>query len=122
MLPQNTPTWITQGNSNKMLIDRALGNLGFVCCTLPTRGIHSASDWDISRKFWFGFLFVTILCAKLLHIYAHCDSVSLGKLLLWGSTFFGQDALFLFVAHCCTRNFQRRWARMLAGLVVVAAR
>lgn len=105
-----------------MLVDRALGCLAIVCCTLPARGIQNAFNWDISRKFWFGFLFVSIICAKLLHIYAHYDSVPLSKLLLWGSTFFGQDALFLLLAHFVTRNYQRRWARILAGLVVVTAR
>lgn len=105
-----------------MLAGRALGCLGFVCCALTARGFYSAINWETSRKFWFGFLSVAVIGAKLLHIYAHYDSVPIGKLLLWGSTFFGQDALFLFFAHLLTRNFQQRWARILAGIVVVCAR
>jgi len=105
-----------------MLAGRALGCLSFVCCALPARGLLLAINWDTSRKFWFGFLFVAVICAKLLHIYAHYDSVPLGQLLLWGSTFFGQDVLFLFFGHLLTRNFQRRWARILAGAMVVCAR
>lgn len=122
MFSPSRPAWATSGNSSKRLAGRTLGYLSFVCCALPARGIQSAFIWDVSRKFWFGFLFVTIICAKLLHIYAHYDSVPFSKLMLWGSTFFGQDALFLFVAHFVTRNFERRWARILAGLVVVTAR
>jgi hypothetical protein len=121
MLPQSNPVWAT-GKSPKMLAGRALGCLGFVCCALPARGLQSATNWEVSRKFWFGFLFVAVVCAKLLHIYAHYDSVPLGKLLLWGSTFFGQDALFLFFGHLLAHDFQRRWACILAGMVVVCAR
>lgn len=122
MLPHSNPAWATSGSSPKMLTGRALACLIFVCCALPARGLHSAIHWETSRKFWFGFLFVAVICAKLLHIYAHYDSVPLGKLLLWGSTFFGQDALFLFFGHLLTRNFQRIWMRILAGAVVVCAR
>lgn len=112
------PAWATSGHSSTMLT----GYLSFLCCALPLRGIQSTFNWDVSRKFWFGFLFVAVICAKLLHIYAHYDSVPSLQLLLWGSTFFGQDVLFLFVAHRISRNFERRWARILAALVLVTAR
>lgn len=105
-----------------MLASHTQCYFNFVCCTLPARGIQSAFNWDVSRKFLFGFLLISIICAKILHIYAHYDSIPPIKLLLWGSTFFGQDALFLVAAHFVTRNFEQRWARILAGAVVVTAR
>lgn len=122
MYSQSRPAWAISGTSSRILASRALSCLVFLCCALPVRGIQNAFNWNISRKFWFGFLFLSIICAKLLHIYAHYDSVPVSKLLLWGSTFFGQDALFLLLAHFVTRNYERRWARMLAGLVIVTAR
>ncbi|KAJ5097641.1 hypothetical protein N7456_008362 [Penicillium angulare] len=93
--------------------------LSHVCCTLPARAVKSTLDWDIARKFWFSFLFLTVLCAKFLHIYAHWDSVPMKKLLLWGSTFFLQDYIFLAIGYVLTQNFRSRVVRVVAGLVVV---
>ncbi|KAJ5936686.1 hypothetical protein N7466_003136 [Penicillium verhagenii] len=102
-----------------MLAGRASACLSFVCCALPARAIKSTLNWDIARKFWFTFLFLTVVCAKLLHIYAHWDSVPLSQLILWGSTFFLQDFFFLLAGYALTQNFQSLIARIAAGLVVV---
>ncbi|KAJ5802152.1 uncharacterized protein N7503_004602 [Penicillium pulvis] len=102
-----------------MFASRASGCLSFICCALPARALQSTLNWDIARKFWFTFLFLTVICAKLLHIYAHWDSVPLNKLILWGSTFFLQDFFFLLAGYALTQNFKWRITRILAGLVVV---
>ncbi|KAJ5641502.1 hypothetical protein N7490_005502 [Penicillium lividum] len=102
------------------MIARASNCLSFVCCALPARAVLATLNWDIARKFWFTFLFITVICAKLLHIYAHWDSVPLNQLILWGSTFFLQDFFFLLAGYALTRDFQWRIARILAGLVVVS--
>ncbi|KAJ5898706.1 hypothetical protein N7504_008994 [Penicillium tannophilum] len=102
-----------------MFASRASGCLSFVCCALPARALQSSLNWDIARKFWFTFLFLTVIVAKLLHIYAHWDSVPLNKLILWGSTFFLQDFFFLLAGYALTQNFKWRITRILAGLVVV---
>ncbi|KAJ5765647.1 hypothetical protein N7520_005206 [Penicillium odoratum] len=101
------------------MIARASNCLSFVCCALPARAVQATLNWEIARKFWFTFLFITVICAKLLHIYAHWDSVPLNQLILWGSTFFLQDFFFLLAGYALTRDFQWIIARILAGLVVV---
>lgn len=105
-----------------MLAGRAAECCSFVCCALPSRAIKSTLDWDIARKFWFSFTFIAVLCAKSLHIYAHWDAVPLKKLSLWGSTFFLQDFFFLLLAYAFTQNFERKIARIAAGIVVVPTR
>ncbi|KAJ5664673.1 hypothetical protein N7462_011486 [Penicillium macrosclerotiorum] len=120
MLRQSNAPWDGQSGSQRAS-HPALGYLKFFCCTLPARGLQAAFTWDLSRKFWFSFLTVTVVCAKSLHIYAHSDSVPTRKLLLWGSTFFVQDALFLLVAFALTRTWERRWVRMLGATAVILA-
>ncbi|KAJ6172309.1 hypothetical protein N7470_001376 [Penicillium chermesinum] len=102
-----------------MLASQALGSLKFVCCALPARGLRATLNWELSRKFWFSFLCIVTICAKLLHIYAHWDSIPLTQLLLWGSTFFLQDIIFLMIGYVLTLHYHRKWACVLAGLVVV---
>ena len=109
-------------NSSSGSWDRTMGYLAFFCCTLPVRGFQAAVTWEISRKFWFGFLTIAIICAKLLHVYAHADSVPLGKLILWGPTFFVQDIIFLLLAFALTRDFERRWIRISGAVAVILAR
>lgn len=105
-----------------MLANRVMEFGSYVCCTLPARGLRASFNWETSRQFWFSFLSIVVICAKLLHVYAHWASVPLSQLLLWGSTFFLQDFAFLLVGYVFTQNFQRLWARILAGLVVVPMR
>lgn len=96
--------------------------LTFFFCALPARAFSAAITWELSRKFWFAFLTISVVCAKLLHIYAHFDSVAPWKLILWGPTFFVQDAIFLLLAFALTHTFERKWIRILAALTVILAR
>jgi len=101
---------------------RALSWLGYFCCTVPARGLQASVNWELSRKFWYSFLFVSIFFAKVLHLFAHIDSVPVGKLFLWGSTFFVQDIIFLFLAHVLARSYQNRWVRYGASTTLMVAR
>ena len=86
------------------------------------RGVSSTLSWQVSRKFWFAYLTIAIICAKCLHLYAYGDSVAIGKLILWGPTFFVQDAIFLLLAFALTRIYERKWITILGGLTVVMGR
>ena len=99
-----------------------MGYLGFLCCTLPVRGVQAAVSWKLSRKFWFGFLTIAVVGAKLLHVYAHSGSIPPAKLILWGPTFFVQDIIFLLLAFALTRDFDRTWIRSLGALTVILTR
>lgn len=99
-----------------------MGYLGFFCCTLPVRGVQATVSWKLSRKFWFGFLTISIVAAKLLHVYAHCGSVPLADLILWGPTFFVQDIIFLLLAFALTRDYDRAWICVLGALALILTR
>jgi hypothetical protein len=75
--------------------------------------------WTASRKYFFGLLFIGVISAKLLHIYSHLNSLSIGQFLLWGPTFFLQDFVCLLLALFLTQNFNRRWSRVLAALAAI---
>lgn len=75
--------------------------------------------WPASRKYFFGLLFIGVISAKLLHIYSHLNSLSIGRFLLWGPTFFLQDVICILIALCLTQNFGRRWMRVLAALTAI---
>jgi hypothetical protein len=78
--------------------------------------------WPASRKYWFSLLFIGVICAKVLHLYSHLNSLSLGQFLLWGPTFFLQDLTCILVAHAFCKKYHRRWVRVLAAVVVILAR
>ena len=78
--------------------------------------------WPASRKYWFSLLVIGVLCAKLLHIYSHLDSLSPGKFLLWGSTFCVQDVICVVIAQLLCQDFRQRWARVIVAPVMVLAR
>ncbi|CAG7922239.1 unnamed protein product [Penicillium olsonii] len=75
--------------------------------------------WPASRKYWFGLLLISVICAKCLHIYSHLNSLPLGQLLLWGPTFFLQDAVVVLLTHLLCAKFQSRWVRIGAAVLVV---
>ncbi|KAJ5479838.1 hypothetical protein N7530_005347 [Penicillium desertorum] len=77
--------------------------------------------WPISRKFWFSLLFIAVICAKILHIYSHLTSLPLGQLIVWVPTFFLQDVVCILLTHSLCADYQRRWARVIAALLVVPA-
>lgn len=78
--------------------------------------------WPASRKYWFSLLFIGVIGAKLLHIYSHLNSLSLTRFLVWGPTFFLQDAACILIAQALCQKFHRRWVRVLAALVMTLAR
>ncbi|KAJ6183905.1 hypothetical protein N7519_005206 [Penicillium mononematosum] len=77
--------------------------------------------WPNSRKFWFSLLFIAVICAKILHIYSHLNSLPLGQLVIWGPTFFLQDVVCILLTHGLCADHQRRWARVIAASLVVPA-
>lgn len=93
--------------------------LSYFCCALPARACTAAFTWESSKKFWYSLLTVSTFCAKVLHIYAHGDSIKTKHLFLWGPTFFVQDAIFLLIVYSLTRNFQRQWLRYAASTAVI---
>ncbi|CAI7649230.1 unnamed protein product [Penicillium crustosum] len=75
--------------------------------------------WPASRKYWFSLLFIAVICAKILHIYSHLNSLPLGQLIVWGPTFFLQDVVCIFLTHSLCADYQHRWARAIVALLVV---
>ncbi|KAL8866873.1 MAG: hypothetical protein Q9174_006027, partial [Haloplaca sp. 1 TL-2023] len=55
------------------------------------------------RKFCFSVICFSIVLSKLLHIWAHLDSVPPAKLCLWSPTFFGQDLLLIYILRICVQ-------------------
>lgn len=78
--------------------------------------------WPASRKYWFSLLLIGVICAKLLHIYSHLNSLSPGQFILWGPTFFLQDVVCIIIAQALCYNFHRRWVRAVSAPVVILAR
>lgn len=85
--------------------------------SLLARSCIAAFTWHLSMKFRFGLLTVSTLCAKILHIYAHIDSLKRESLFLWGPTFFSQDAIFAVVVFGLTR-LQRKWLQYAASMMM----
>ncbi|KAJ5813065.1 hypothetical protein N7447_010088 [Penicillium robsamsonii] len=77
--------------------------------------------WPASSKYWFSLLFIAVICAKCLHIYSHLNSLPLGQLMIWGPTFFLQDVVCIMLTHSLCVDYQRRWTRVIAALLVIPA-
>lgn len=77
-----------------------------------------------SRRYFFSLIFVSLCCAKLVHIYSHRNSLPLSKFVVWGATFFLQDALLILLARllCCQNNVQWKWAQILSAVAVFVSR
>ncbi|KAJ5488587.1 hypothetical protein N7539_003477 [Penicillium diatomitis] len=75
--------------------------------------------WPASRQYWFSLLVISVICAKLLHIYSHLNSLSPTKFMLWGPTFFLQDIACILVAQALCQNFWQRWLRIIGAPVAV---
>ncbi|EAW14610.1 sulfatase domain protein [Aspergillus clavatus NRRL 1] len=75
--------------------------------------------WDASRKFFFTITFISLLWAKLLHIYAHLHSLPPSKFLLWGPTFFFQDVLFIILIRLFTQSISWRPVAIFSALCTV---
>ncbi|KAJ5097983.1 hypothetical protein N7532_004984 [Penicillium argentinense] len=77
--------------------------------------------WPASRKYFFSLLFIGVICAKALHLYSHLNSLTLGRFLLWGPTFFVQDVVCILIAQILCQKFHSRWFRALAAPVMIFA-
>ncbi|KAG0153655.1 hypothetical protein PDIDSM_2309 [Penicillium digitatum] len=75
--------------------------------------------WPASRKYWFSLSFIAVLCAKILHIYSHLNSLPLGQLIIWGPTFFLQDVVCIWLTHILCADYQHRWTRAIVALLVI---
>jgi hypothetical protein len=76
-----------------------------------------------NRQFAFAMATVAILGAKVVHIYAHLSALPTTDVLLWGLSFFAQDASFLLVLRVLLdgRLFATvRWFRIVATTVASA--
>ncbi|KAH2272923.1 hypothetical protein KXW96_005194 [Aspergillus fumigatus] len=71
--------------------------------------------WSVSRKFFFTLTVISLIWAKLLHIYAHLYSLPPAKLLLWGPTFFFQDVIFILVVRLLTQTIPWRPVAIVAA-------
>lgn len=77
------------------------------------------TGWDATRKYLFSVIFVSVVAFKILHIYTHTYYLTLNRFLVWGSTFFLQDVLFLLIARAFAGSFQRRPLRVMGGVAVI---
>lgn len=77
------------------------------------------TGWDATRKYLFSVIFVSVVASKILHIYTHTYYLTLNRFLVWGSTFFLQDVIFLLIARAFAGSFQRLPLRILGGVTVL---
>lgn len=82
-------------------------------------GVYIDLNWAVLRRFWFSLLFISIVWAKVLHIYSHLNSLPWQRFLLWCPTFFVQDAVCIVIAWVLTLNYSWTWFRILAALLVI---
>ncbi|KAL1959706.1 hypothetical protein VTO42DRAFT_1292 [Malbranchea cinnamomea] len=72
-------------------------------------------------RYCFSAFFTSVLCSKIVHLYAHASSISISTFLIWGSTFFLQDVVLIFLVWFLVQRFQWRWSRIVASFVVIVA-
>ncbi|KAE8154659.1 alkaline-phosphatase-like protein [Aspergillus avenaceus] len=75
--------------------------------------------WGFARRYYFTLAFISLFGAKLLHLYAHLNSLPLGKFLLWGITFFFQDVVILLLFRIFAQRLLWRPVAALAALVII---
>ncbi|KAJ5918918.1 alkaline-phosphatase-like protein [Penicillium verhagenii] len=62
----------------------------------PTRTLEVLEVfWDFSRRYFYALAFWSLICTKLLHLFAHLYSLPLRKFIIWGPSFFFQDVAIL---------------------------
>lgn len=76
------------------------------------------TGWDSTRKYLFSVVFVSVVASKILNIYTHSYYLTPNRFLIWGSTFFLQDVIFLLVARAFAWSFQR-WSLSIMGGVAI---
>ncbi|RAL04241.1 sulfatase domain protein [Aspergillus ibericus CBS 121593] len=75
--------------------------------------------WEFTRRYFFTVSFIALFGAKLLHLYAHIHSLPPPKFMLWGTTFFFQDAILTLLIRFFTHKFHWRSVAALSALVIV---
>ncbi|KFY94454.1 hypothetical protein V500_03242 [Pseudogymnoascus sp. VKM F-4518 (FW-2643)] len=87
------------------------------------RLVLAVASWFINPRFVFAFATVSILGAKLVHIYSHLSALPTADLLQWGYSFFAQDmALMIIVRLLLDRPMfavTGSWLRLSATTVAV---
>lgn len=74
------------------------------------------------QRYCFAVTFIALCIAKVVHLYAHRHSLLPSKFLLWGPTFFIQDAIVILFARLLTRNYRQKWVQVATTLAAVAMR
>lgn len=97
------------------------GSWAFPSGIFNRRCCASVASRFASQQFIFTVAALSVICAKLVHIYAHLAALSLGVILQWGLSFFFQDTLLLlFLRYLLDQQaFSSRWVRIPATLVAV---
>ena len=74
------------------------------------------------QRYCFTVTFLALCLAKAIHLFAHRHSLVPDKFLLWGATFFIQDALVIVLSRVLTQNYRRRWIQISTTLGAIALR
>lgn len=74
------------------------------------------------QQYCFTVIFVALCVAKVVHLCAHRHSLLPSKFLLWGATFFIQDALVILFARILTQPYRRKWVQVATTLLAIALR
>ncbi|KAJ5676155.1 hypothetical protein N7462_009052 [Penicillium macrosclerotiorum] len=76
--------------------------------------------WDFSRCYFYVLAFWSLVCSKVLHLYAHLHSLPTPKFFAWGLTFFFQDVVvLLFLRNFAHKSHTRQWLLVALDTVVV---
>ena len=78
--------------------------------------------WGFSRRFFFTLTFFSLFTAKILHLYAHLNSIPRAKFVAWGITFFFQDVIILLFFRIFVQRLPWRPVAMAAALIVIPFR
>lgn len=81
---------------------------------------HLCVERAWASSLFFSVIFISLIVSKCFHILAYIDSMPFFSLLVWGSTFFIVDFLFIVVACLLSRSFGTRIARNVAAVVTGA--
>lgn len=74
------------------------------------------------QRYCFTVTFLALCIAKVVHLFAHRHSLTPDKFLIWGATFFIQDALVIIFARVLAQNFRRRWTQISTTVAAIALR
>lgn len=75
--------------------------------------------WELARCYFYTLVFWSLFTAKILHLYAHLYSLSVGEFLLWGITFFFQDVITLLLLRIVAQRGRTRLLAALGALILI---